>query len=121
MPKTDPQEFDFEYWSNLAQEDPASFEAERTELLDEYILTTPVDIQKRLRGLQWQVEQVRNLSGTPMAAYLRLSKMMWESLEGERGLLESIESLKRPASQQVTPANKASASVLPFKSRKSED
>ncbi len=119
MPKPEPRDFDFDYWSRLAQEDPATFEEQRSDLLEEFILEAPPDLRRRLRGLQWQVDQARERSGTPLGACLRLSKMMWDSVLGERGLLESMQSLG-DSSEQLS-EEKQTADILPFKSRETDD
>lgn len=85
------QSFDFDRWSRIAEQDPERFEEMRTALLEQMIEQSPDSMKLRMQGLQWRIEQVRNQSANPMAACLRISKMMWNSLLGEQGLLTALE------------------------------
>lgn len=85
--------FDFEQWSNLAALDPEAFEARRRALIEEVIRSTPLHRQPRLRGLQWRLDRLRERSGTPLAACIRMSEVMWDALLGEGGLRDSLECL----------------------------
>jgi len=105
--------FDFDQWSNIARKDPEKFEAMRSALLEQMLEQSPVAIKRRMQGLQWRIDQVRNQSATPMAACLRISNMMWNSLLGEQGLLTALETpdkiLKRgagPSENKVIHMNK---------------
>ncbi len=91
---TEGKEFDFSGLSQLADEDPQAFERRRAELIEELIQSAPVAKQHRLRCLQWRIDQERRLCKTPMAACIKLSRMMWESVLGENGLLENLNHLK---------------------------
>lgn len=84
-------QFDFDHWSSVAKENPEKFEAMREALLEQMIEQSPDNIRRRMEGLQWRIDQVRNRSDTPMAACLRISKMMWNSVLGEHGLLTALE------------------------------
>lgn len=86
-------QIDFEQWSSLASLDPEAFEARRYELIEDVIRSAPLRCQPRLRGLQWRLDRVRERSGTPLAACIRMSEMMWEALLGEGGLRDSLECL----------------------------
>lgn len=105
--------FDFDEWSRLAKTDPAAFEARRLAIIEEYLRQFPPLDQRRLRGLQFRIDMERRRARTPMAACLRLSSMMWDSLLGARGLKATIDRLlhgnlpKRPTT--------VSARILPFK------
>ena len=100
-------QIDFEQWSSLASLDPEAFEARRYELIEDVIRSAPLRCQPRLRGLQWRLDRVRERSGTPLAACIRMSEMMWEALLGEGGLRDSLECLtqarprlpRRPSAQ----------------------
>jgi len=102
-----PQSFD--EWRALAAMDPARFEHMRRHAVQQLIARAPADRQERLRCLQWRVDQTRRQAGTPLAACLSLSAMMWESVLGERGLLEALHC--RPAKPLPR------ARVLPFRRR----
>lgn len=85
--------FDFDEWSRLAKTDPAAFEARRLALIETYLHRLPPLGQRRLRGLQFRIDMERRRARTPMAACLRLSSMMWESLLGRRGLKTALDTL----------------------------
>lgn len=110
---------DFDEWSALATNDPVRFEALRAQALDEAIRRAPPDRQHRLRCLQWRVDQVRRTSRTPIAACVRISRMMWDSVTGQGGLLENLDDLRNL--RRRTPARFSeghTATILPFQSRR---
>ncbi|MCF6256262.1 MAG: DUF3135 domain-containing protein [Gammaproteobacteria bacterium] len=71
---------DFDEMLALAKTDPATFEARRAEYIESFLTSVPAEKQTRLRGLQWQIDQTRQLARTPMASCLAISNMMWDSL-----------------------------------------
>ncbi len=85
---------DFDYWfdtmKGMAKDNPDEFEHLRQQMIDEIIDGAPERSRRRLIGLQWRVDQERLLARTPMAACIRISNMMWESVVGEGGLLEKL-------------------------------
>lgn len=87
-------DFDSDEMARLAQDDPDSFERRRQEMLTKVIEQATPEIQRRLHGLQWQIDQVRNTASNPMASCVRISKMMWDSVIEEGGLLENLERLQ---------------------------
>jgi len=84
---------DFDQWAQLAKSDPRAFEEKRAQAIEELIQGMPEHKQHRMRCLQWKVDQVRNQCKTPMAACIRLSEMMWDSLVGPGGLKEALDQL----------------------------
>lgn len=112
--------FDFDEWSALARSDPAAFEQRRLELIEEFLRDLPAHDQRRLRGLQFRIDMERRRARTPMAACLRLSAMMWDSLLGSRGLKNALDSLLNAAVSpipQPAPAlpSVRTARILPFR------
>jgi hypothetical protein len=71
----------FDTLLELALNDPEQLEEIRNELALTTINSAPETMRKRLRGLQFQIESTRHLSKTPLAACIRLSEMMHNSLE----------------------------------------
>jgi hypothetical protein len=113
-------EFDFDEWSALAKADPAAFEQKRLDLIEEFLASLPLHDQKRLRGLQFRIDMERRRARTPMAACLKLSAMMWDSLMGSRGLKNALDSLLGTAlspALQPAPAQPSvrNAHILPFR------
>lgn len=111
--------FDFDHWAELAQRDPARFERDRRLVLARALRQVPVHRRQRLRGLQWRVDQVRLTSRTPMAAYMRISRMMWDSVQGERGLAAVLRDPMGHVGVHGGAHGGPSADVLPF--RRSRD
>ena len=70
---------DFDQWLQLAKTDPESFERQRSALLDACIARASRSHQERLRRLQWRIDRIRETSGTPMAACVRISDLMWRT------------------------------------------
>ena len=84
MPETMP---DFDELAMLAKKDPQEFEALRTKLCNQLINSAPESRQRRLRGLQFQVDMERRKAATPMAACIRISEMMHASFDELRYVL----------------------------------
>lgn len=110
-------DFDFEYWAKLAREDPETFEARRAELVSALVESAPEGMRHRLRGLQWQLDQIRQRAGTPLAACMDMSRMMWENLLGEDGLLDAMYALGKRGSEAK---EKPAAAVLAFRKKPDE-
>lgn len=64
----------------LAKQDPEALEALRQREINALIDSAPAQMQRRLRGLQFQIDAKRELSKTPMAACMAISKMMFDSV-----------------------------------------
>ena len=95
--------FNFDEWMKLAKDDPEAFEKQRLEAIQNIISDSSDSAKNRLEGLQWQIDQMRKTSATPMAACLGISKLMWENVQGEDGLVETLNQLtgKSPIKQKV--------------------
>ncbi len=85
---------EFETWAELAENDPPAFEDLRQAAIDEAIQQAPASSRQRLRGLQWRIDQERRRARTPLAACIRISQMMWESVTGNGGLLQALRGLQ---------------------------
>jgi hypothetical protein len=109
--------FDFDEWATLARVDPYAFEERRLALIENFLGQFPATEQRRLRGLQFRIDMERQRARTPMAACLRISSMMWDSLLGSHGLKSAL--LGNPApgdkSTRARPAGSRSATILPFR------
>ena len=106
-------EFEFDYWASLANGDPEAFERARREVLASLIESAPDTSRRRLTGLQWQVDRVREQADTPLGACLRISGMMWDKVLGEDGLVERMEELTGERPPRERPLR--SAEVLPLR------
>lgn len=112
-------ELSFDDWHALAEHDPENFEATRRQCIDEFISRAPEAQQRRLRGLQWQIDQVRKLATNPMASCLAISNMMWDSLHR---LNQHQQELLQVTPERITPRQtppRAAAKVLAFPARHS--
>jgi len=106
---------DFDTWSKLAKSDPEAFEEKRKKLVDHVISQAPEDRRERLRCLQWRIDMVRETANTPMAACLKISRMMWDSVLGPNGLLEMLQQIgQSPEVRLARGDERKDADILPF-------
>lgn len=70
---------DIEFLARLAKDDPDAYEVLRSRLVNELIDGAPESMQRRLRGLQFQIDQARRLAHTPLGATVRIYSLMWGS------------------------------------------
>ena len=110
---------DFDEMQALAKTDPATFEARRTEYIESFLASAPAEKQTRLRGLQWQIEQTRQLARTPMASCIAISRMMWDSLHLLGNQQRELVELSRGHAPQRNNAKPAAAkdTIIPFPTR----
>ncbi len=112
--KEKPNNIDFDRWSEIARTDPETFEAMRTEIINNCIDNAPQDRQQRLRGLQWQIDCLRAQSSNPLSACIKISQMMWDTLQQLGDVSRNLAS-PEPGSEQGRCANKpAEATILSF-------
>ena len=115
--KSSPQNLEFKQWVKMAQDDPELFERLRLEAINEAIEDAPESHQQRLRCLQWRIDQERRKASNPLSACVRISRMMWESVSGQGGLLENLNQIQAVVAGRKTafaePAPKAE--VLAFR------
>ena len=105
---------DFDAWSKLASTDPAAFEHQRSQVIEHAIRRAPAQRRRRLQQLQWQLDQIRATSRTPMVACLRMQRMLWHRISGEEGLLAC---LQQPATilRRRSQRDGTSARVIPIR------
>ena len=108
-------EYSFDQWARLARHDPHAFEAARHQVVQSLIESAPPAQQRRLAGLQWQVDIARARANNPLAACLEISSMMWEAVLGEAGLVDGLDQLTGTRPQRDKPTRQAV--VLPFAHR----
>lgn len=107
------QQFDFEDWASLAQNDPDAFEAKRQEMINQLIEGAPEDLRQRLRSFQWRIDMERSRSANPLQACIRISNMMWDLIYADRGFLWSLQAMSDPNSLlNAVAAEGASAEVV---------
>ena len=86
MKQADFNRFDFDSMADIAKNAPDEFERMRRAAIEELIASAPLERQKRLRSLQWRIDQERR-NRSPLSACIRISKMMWDQLLSPDGLL----------------------------------
>lgn len=111
---------DFDEWATLARTDPGAFEARRLALIEAFLSQFPNADQRRLRGLQFRIDMERRRARTPMAACLKISSMMWDSLLGTHGLKNALDALVGYTAFEPPPARPPGAAphpsrILPFR------
>lgn len=114
------QSFDFEYWSNLAKDDPQGFELRRVALIEAAIARAPEQCRVRLRCLQWKLDTIRATSRTPLAACVRMHELMWQGFVGGGGLCEALNAFQS-ASPRGSAVPLPEAAVLPFDPKRFRD
>lgn len=83
-------EFDFDYWRELAERDPAAFFAARKALLEGFIESAPERLTADLRNLQSAVDSYRAEAGTPTVAVARLMGMLGDHLGALSGHMNEL-------------------------------
>ena len=106
-------DFDFDYWLELAQSSPDGFETMRSEYIEAFIVQAPESMQHRLRCLQWRIDMAREQAKTPLAACIKISGMMWDTLHQLRETSLRL----HDSPQQAVPARQK-ATILSFTPRK---
>lgn len=73
---------DFGHWSELFKTDPEKFESLRREKIEEMIQGASESSQRRLKGLQFQIDAKREIyKHKPFVSCIEISKMMHSSFE----------------------------------------
>ncbi len=92
----------FEVLAELARRDPAALQALGNLLTDDVIKHAPRPAsRRRLEGLKFRIEMERRRSPDPLAACVRLSKLMHESLSELHTVLNEPDGFRRSAPRQV--------------------
>ncbi len=107
-------ELDFDTWADLARTDPDEFERMRLEAIDAFIESVPERNRERLRRFQWRIDVERRRAKTPLAACIRLSSMMWQSLLGDGGLRDRFTLLAASLHGEDEGSTRQKAQVLAF-------
>ena len=71
---------DFDTLMALAEKDPAAFEQLKADAVEATIASASETSQRRLRGLQWQVDVELKKAKTPMEGCVKVSEMMHDKL-----------------------------------------
>ena len=101
---------DFERWSMLASSDPQKFEELRKDIISDLINRASSKRQKRLLGLQWQIDTIREQhKDSSIAACLAISELMWDTFQHLAKVLQS-----QAESSLTAPIPKMQANIITF-------
>ncbi len=98
---------DFEVLKRMAQENPEGLEALRHKLIGELLDRASPEQRRRLEGLQFRIDMERRLAANPLAATIKLSSMMRDSL------LRLQQAVNNPDSLMTAPARNAAVLAFP--------
>lgn len=102
--------FDIDELMQLAEKDPEGLEQLRLREVEKLISKAPSSMQRRLRGLQFQIDCHRKLHSNPMGSCVAISQMMLDSL---RKLNFALHGSLEPG-QEIGEQAQGKASVLNF-------
>jgi hypothetical protein len=105
----------FDTLSTLAKQDPKRLDALKRDIIEAWIEQAPAEYQRRLRGLQFQIDMEVRRAKNPMDACIRVSNMMQDSFAELRDRLNEMTQTgpRYRAEDENTPAL-PTAQVLPF-------
>jgi hypothetical protein len=63
----------------LASHDPEAFERYREKLYQKVIDQAPIELQRRLKGIQFKINMARKAASNPISSCMRISEMMHDS------------------------------------------
>jgi len=106
---------DFDTLLKIAQEDPERLETIRQQATEDLITSAPEAMQRRLRGLQFQIDAQRAIAKTPTASCMKISQMMYESFYELRQALNEATGNAEPLIME-SEASAATAKIVPFRS-----
>jgi hypothetical protein len=106
----------FDKLVTLAKQDPKRLDALKRDMTEAWIEQAPVEYQKRLRGIQFQIDMEVRRAKNPMDACIRVSNMMHDSFAELRDRLNEMTQTgpRYRAEDESTPAL-GKAQVLPFR------
>lgn len=81
----------FDELMRLASQEPDKLEGLRKNWVDDVITSAPKNFQRRLRGLQFQIDMERERASNPVSSCIRISQMMHEGLANLRVALNQSE------------------------------
>ncbi len=102
----------FDELRKLADSNPEQLEALRQQMIEETINNAPPAFQRRLRGLQFQVDMERRRARNPMDSCIRVSKMMHDHLYQMRQTINGAEVDTRSALAGFTSALPSNQAIM---------
>ncbi len=98
----------FDELMKLALQDPIKLETLRQSWVEDIINKAPEHFQRRLRGLQFQIDMERQKASNPVSSCVRLSQMMHEGLASLQYAITQ-QSFTEDIAEKQTPA-----AIIPF-------
>lgn len=107
---------DHDALSIIAKENPERLEEMRRHFIEEHINSAPEYMQRRLRGLQFQIDGLRRIHKTPISRCVAISKVMHDSLDRLRCTLSGLHTLHHGQKDELASgeACTAEAQILSF-------
>lgn len=117
---------DFDTMVLMAKNDPDALEQIRQDMSEQIINDAPENFQRRLRGLQFQIDAQRERSSNPVSAMVKIYDMMFnsfetlnESLNGTDGLNTAMQTPQLKAVNDsevvISQAPPRTAEIIQFK------
>lgn len=88
-------DFDFDGWMEVYKTDPDMFEKMRQALIESTIKQAPIEMRRRLNGLQWQIDTEIKLAKNPLDGCIKIYEMMMDSVYEPNGLLDALSMAKK--------------------------
>ena len=106
---------DFDTMLQLHKNDSKALDRIKKEASEALVCNASPDSQRRLRGLQFQIDMELRKSKTPLDGCIRISRMMHESLcDLQFHLKHALDPTSLEYSLVSAPIAKESADILPF-------
>ena len=108
--------FDFEYWAELHETDAEAFEQQRAALIQAEIDKAPEHLQRRLKGIQFELDAKRSMSDSPLESCMQMTSQMWDSFDHMRTHLNVLARPEALSEDEVVKLQKPteSAKILQF-------
>lgn len=104
----------FEDLMNLALHEPDKLETLRKSWVEDTINRAPEPFQRRLRGLQFQIDMEREKASNPVSSCVRISQMMHEGLANLHDAInKKPETSESQISSKENPQS-SMAAIIPF-------
>jgi hypothetical protein len=81
--------FNFDYWKDLYESNPAEYERQRTEFLNQKIMDAPVAYRNSMRMIQLECDTIRAMY-PPMEATIKIAELMVVKLKDLRAHLTEL-------------------------------
>lgn len=110
------ERFDFDKWKTLHETDPQKFEATRRLYMEKVIEAASARNKRRMRGLVFQVDAIRERSNNPIKSCVDITSMMWDSFYQLHNLLNQFEFEMNYPVKDIDPPRRT-ARLLEFRRR----